>query len=145
MYYCYDIDYGFILINYKWKIKPCVLLDTNSLHAFTCKYHDVGEDKLALFSPTSTNKNIFNSDIPDQLSHCVKIPRIKKPMKPMKYSTNSYMVQFHSSYHGVDTISVTKKMYFSKISKPLSRHKDATIIGREDINCLLHNKVVNNK
>ena len=138
-------EYDLILLNDEWKIKPSIVIDENGVHVLTCKYHDGGEDKLSLFTPQSPSKNIFNADISDQLSHCVKIPRITKPMKAKKYNTTFAMVQCHSSYSGVDTMSLTTKSNFNKCSELLSQHEDATIIGREDINHLLHNKIKNSE
>jgi hypothetical protein len=120
-----------------------LLLYEDGVHVLTCKYHNGGEDKLSLFTPQSPSNHIFNADIPDQLSHCVKIPRITKPMKAKKYNTTFAMVQCHSSYSGIDTMCLTTKSNFSKSSELLSQHEDATIIGREDINHLLHNKIKN--
>ena len=59
----------------------------------------------------------------------------------MKYCTKFSMVQCWSSYHGIDTMNISKHSDFSKCSELLSQHEDATIIGRPDINILLHQKV----
>ena len=120
-----------------------IVLDKNRIHTLICKYHNGGEDKLALFTPYCPENQVFNAYIADQLSHCVTIPRITKPMKAKKYNTTFAMVQCHSSFSGVDTMNITTKSDFSKSSELLSQHEDASIIGREDIKHLLYNKVRN--
>ena len=51
------------------------------------------------------------------------------------------MVQCYISYHGVDKMIVTTKRYFSKSSELPFEREDATIVGRENINYLLHKKL----
>ena len=64
-------------------------------------------------------------------------------MKPMKYSTKFAMVQCRSGYSGVDTMNISTHSDFSTTSDLLSRHEDASIIGRNDIRLLLNQKVAN--
>ena len=68
--------YSTILLNKDWSIKPTVLIDEEDIRALTCRYHDGGEDKLALFYPQSPNGHILNAQQSDQLAHLVKIPLI---------------------------------------------------------------------
>ena len=51
------------------------------------------------------------------------------------------MVQCHSGFTGVDTMNITSHSNFSKTSYLLSQHENASIIGRNDIRCLLNQKV----
>ena len=117
----------------------------NDLLALSFKYHDGGEDKLSFFAPQSPNTDILNSEIPDHLSHCVKIPIIIKLINPMLYNTTIAIFQCYIRYHGVDKIIVTTKRYFIERSELPSEHEDATIVGRKNINYLLHKKVEKNK
>ena len=51
------------------------------------------------------------------------------------------MVQCCSVFSGVDTINITSQSDFSKASGIILMHEDTTIIGRNDIRILLHQKV----
>ena len=126
-------DYPTILLNNNWIIKPSLIINNEGLHVSTCKYHNNGESKLTLVSPESPYNHILNAKISDQLAHCVKIPRISKQMKAMKYCTKFAMVQSHSGFTGVDTMNITSRSDFSKTSCLLLQHKNASIIGRNDI------------
>ena len=134
-------NYTEILLNKNWKIQPSVIIDDRGIHVLTCKYHDNGNDKLYCFPPRSPNGHILNAMQSDQLAHCVRIPRISRPTKALKYSTKFSMVQCRSGFTGVDTMDISTHSDFSKTSELLSQHEDATIIGRHDIRMLLHQKV----
>ena len=71
-YYREDDNYDSIMLNDKWKIKTSVLLDEDEIHVLTCKFHDDDNDKLTFFTPRCPNKHIFNAELTDQLSNCVK-------------------------------------------------------------------------
>ena len=134
-------EYPDLLLNTKWKIRPSVLLDKNSLSVLTCRFHDNGEDKLYLYPPESPNEYILNATKSDQLSHCVQVPRITKQTKASAYCTKFAMVQCRSGYAGCDTMNITTHSDFSTTSELLSRHEDATIMGRPDMVKLLEQKV----
>ena len=140
-YFQINNDYPKILLNNEWVVQPSIVLDLSGLLLLTCKYHNGGEDKQYFFTPKSPKRDILNAAQSDQLAPCVKVPRISKPTKAMKYCTKFSMVQCWSSYHGIDTMNISKHSDFSKCSELLSQHEDATIIGRPDINMLLHQKV----
>ena len=53
------------------------------------------------------------------------------------------MVQCRSGFSGVDTMNISTHSDFSKTSELLSQHKDATIIGKNDMTLLLNQKVAN--
>ena len=136
-------DYSTILLNDDWPVKPSIIMDEHGVHVLTCKHHNGGHDKLTLYPPRSPNHHNLNALQSDQLSHCVQVPRISRPMKPMKYSTKFAMVQCRSGYSGVDTMNISTHSDFSTTSDLLSRHEDASIIGRNDIRLLLNQKVAN--
>jgi len=140
-YFRNNDDYPDILLNKKWKVKPSVLIDEEGCNVLTCKYHNKGEDKLYFFAPECPHKTKLNSMHSDQLAHCVKIPRISRPTKALKYSTKFAMVQCRTSFSGCDTMNVSTHSDFSMTSELLSLHEDASIIGRPDITILLKQKV----
>ena len=142
-YFGLDGEYPEIMLNSNWPIKPSVKFDNKGMHILTCRYHNNGDDKLYLFPPRSPSGHILNAKQSDQLSHCVKVPRISKPTKAMKYCTKISMVQCRSGFSGVDTMNISTHSDFSKTSELLSQHEDATIIGRKDMNLLLDQKVAN--
>ena len=131
-------------MNDNWPIKPSIKIDVDGVHILTCKYHDNGDDKLYLFSPKSPSGHILNAKQADQLSHCVKIPRISKQTKAKKYCTKFSMVQCRSGFSGVDTMNISTHSDFSKTSELLSQHhEDATIVRRNDMTLLSNQKVKN--
>ena len=83
---------------------------------------------------------LFNAVQSDQLSHCVKIPRIAKPTKASAYCTKFTMVQCWKGYSGCDTMNISTHSDLSKTSELLSQHEDASIVGRQDIVLLLRQK-----
>lgn len=136
-----DSRYPNMMTNPKWKIKPALLLDDKGLHALSCIYHNRGRKKLTLFPPKSPYGHIMNAKRSDQLCHCVKIPRISKPVVAKKYCTKFSMVQSRSGYTGVDSMNITTHSDFNFTSELLSQHESASIIGRKDISLLLSQKV----
>ena len=129
-------------MNDKWKIQPSIIVDESGIHVLTCQYHNGGQDKLYFYTPQSPSGHILNAVQSDQLAHCVKIPRISRQTKALKFSTKFAMVQCRSGYSGVDTMNVSTHSDFSKTSELLSQHEDASIIGRHDIRNLLQQKVL---
>ena len=96
---------------------------------------------MCLFPPQNPSGHILNSTQSDQLAHCVKIRRIARPTKAMNYCTKLSMIQRRSEYNGIDTMNISTHSDFNKNSELFSQHKDASIIGRKDINLVLKQKV----
>ena len=86
-------DYPCLLLNDEWKIKPSLIIDEEGCNVLTCRHHNGGEDKMYCFAPECPSKTKLNSTYSDQLSHCVKIPRISRPTIASKYTTKFSMVQ----------------------------------------------------
>lgn len=142
--YCREEDeYPTIMLNDKWKVKPTVLLGEDGLQVLTCKTHGGGQDKLVLFPPESPSGHILNAEQSDQLSHCVKHPRVAKKTKAMKFCTIFGMTESRVGYAGADTMNVSTTGDFSGSSHLLSSHQESYVIGRPDINILLDQKVAN--
>ena len=59
------------MLNDEWPVQPSVTLSNDGLQVMTCKYHNRGKDKLTLFAPQSSKKEIFNAEYSDQLAHCI--------------------------------------------------------------------------
>ena len=76
----------------------------------------------------------------DQLAHCVKIPRISRPIIAPKYSAKLSMVQCRTSFSGCDTMNLTTHRDFNMTSELLSQHEGASIVGRPDM--IIHIRVI---
>ena len=75
----------------------------------------------------SLNDNIFNSNIRDQLAHCIRIPCISKEIKAHMCSTTFAKVQYHTSFLDIDTMSIDTHCNFNVHSQLLPEHKDSSI------------------
>lgn len=140
-YFSDENDYPTILLNDKWVVKPSIKIGDDGVVVITCKYHDNGQDRLTLFAPRSPHQHILNAKQPDQLAHCITIPRVSKQTQAKQYCTKFGVTRLHSNYSGVDTMNIGNHSDFSKTSELLSQHESASIVGRQDISILLSKKV----
>ncbi len=112
-YLCVDSSFKLscLLENPIWKIGPSVCFKNGIPMFLTCRTHNNGSNKFYLHPP----KNPFGSlpsNISDQISPAVVVPRTIKATKANKYSHSFNMQEMRCQFNGIDTLSITDKAIF---------------------------------
>ena len=130
-------EYDCLLLNPLWKVKPSIAFtDGFTPSVLSCREHKDGELRFILHTCRQP-KHSLPAPISDQLSHCVIVSRLLKPIRPKAYSTEFQMCEQRGTFSGIDTFSVTEYGRFDSCSLLLSECEARTITCRPDINALL--------
>ena len=104
----------------------------HGLCCYTCSNHDGGSD-LHYIHPPKNPFGYLPSDISDQYSPVVLVPRRIKHMKHSEY-TNTYQTDvMRGEYGGVGTMTLTQNGKFDKTGYIPTRYQALAIAGRHDI------------
>ena len=136
-------DYDSVLFNKtdtNWKIKPSIIFTIDGPQVLTCRHHNNGDDHLRLYPPRPPHHNL-SARQPDQLSHCVIVPRVARPTIAKAYNTTFSMSSQRGCFAGIDTMDVTTHSSWSHTSELLAQHESNSLAGRNDIVQLLSQKV----
>jgi len=138
-YICEEENRDLVLMNPKWPVQPCVVLEEGEgLMAMVCRHHVKHSDtkRLYLHPPRKPN-NILSSERSDQLCPCQAQPRTVGNMKASKYNTTMMMTSQQYTFSGADSIYLTSEPQFSSLSVMLMTHETQSIAKRNDINSLI--------
>ena len=137
-YICEEENRDLVLMNPKWPVQPCVVLEEGEgLMAMVCRHHMKHSDtkRLYLHPPRKPN-NILSSERSDQLCPCQAQPRTVGNMKASKYNTTMMMTSQQYTFSGADSFYLTSEPQFSSLSVMLMTHEMQSIAKRNDINSL---------
>ena len=138
-YICEEENRDLVLMNPKWPVRPCVVLEEGEgLMAMVCRHHMKHSDtkRLYLHPPRKPN-NILSSERSDQLCPCQAQPRTVGNMKASKYNTTMMMTSQQYTFSGADSFYLTSEPQFSSLSVMLMTHETQSIAKRNDINSLI--------
>jgi hypothetical protein len=138
-YICEEENRDLVLMNPKWPVQPCVVLEEGEgLMAMVCRHHVKHSDtkRLYLHPPRKPN-NILSSERSDQLCPCQAQPRTVGNMKASKYNTTMMMTSQQYTFSGADSFYLTSEPQFSSLSVMLMTHETQSIAKRNDINSLI--------
>ena len=138
-YICEEENRDLVLMNPKWPVRPCVVLEEGEgLMAMVCQHHMKHSDtkRLYLHPPRKPN-NILSSERSDQLCPCQAQPRTVGNMKASKYNTTMMMTSQQYTFSGADSFYLTSEPQFSSLWVMLMTHETQSIAKRNDINSLI--------
>ena len=134
-----DGEYDHVLMNPKWRIRPCVMMTENDgLMVMVCRHHEKYScmKRLTVHPPRKPD-NILSAEAPDQLCPCQIQPRTVQPLKVGKNNTSMGMRLQQISFSGADSFRILTDSPFTRLSRMLLNHESLSISMRQDINALL--------
>ena len=139
-YLCVDSSFEMsnLLENPSWKIGPSICFKTGIPVFLTCRAHNGGTKKYYLHPP----KNPFGSlpsNVSDQISPAVVVPRTIKATKANKYSHSFNMQEMRCQFNGIDTLSITDKPLFNRDNILNELYESLAINQREDVKSFVSN------
>jgi hypothetical protein len=128
-----------VLMNPKWPVWPCVVLEEGEgLMVMVCQHHVKHSNTKRLYChPPQKPNNILSSERSDQLCLGQAQPRTVGNMKASKYNTTMMMTSHQYTFSGADSFYLTSEPHVLSLSVMLMLHKTQSIAKWNDINSLI--------
>ena len=131
-----DGNFGKILENPEWEVRPTVVFENGAPVVLTCRKHRSGCKGQYLHLPRNP-RGTLPSLQSDQLTPAVVRPRTVKQLKVHEFSDSYQMQRMQGQYNGVDTVRVCDHHNFAVDSKVLRDREEVSLTGRKDLRALV--------